>query len=133
MDFLWLQKKKREKLAKEEEKRRLAEEERMREDEALARQLQAEAEEQWMQEQEEKYRRLQLREEERLAEQQRKKDQADGYGGPLVPVPLPVSVQDDSSSTAKGYSSGSHSLLQPASTPTLPDRELKKNLVSNNR
>ncbi|XP_025092835.1 STAM-binding protein-like [Pomacea canaliculata] len=126
------EKKKREKLAKEEEKRRLAEEERMREDEALARQLQAEAEEQWMQEQEEKYRRLQLREEERLAEQQRKKDQADGYGGPLVPVPLPVSVQDDSSSTAKGYSSGSHSLLQPASTPTLPDRELKKNLVSNN-
>ncbi|XP_076443291.1 STAM-binding protein-like A [Babylonia areolata] len=122
------EKKRQEQLAKEEEERRKKAEAQMQEDEALARKLQSEAEQQWMQEQEEKYKRLQQQEEERLAaENKRKEDQASSSkDGSVLLIPADVSGFVP---TGEATSAGAATAMgQSATFPSLPDRELKKNL-----
>nr|KAG5713883.1 hypothetical protein BaRGS_024510 [Batillaria attramentaria] len=132
-------KKRQAQLAKEEEQRRIQKEKQIEEDEAIARKLQSEAEEQWMQEQEEKYKRLQQQEADRLEAEKRRREEeeeATKKNGSVLLIPPDVSSQGYGPVTGEiggavpgAYSSGPvPEPFSSTSIPTVPDRELKKNL-----
>lgn len=126
------EKKRQEQLAIEDERRRKELEEQMREDEALARQLQTEAQRLWMNEQEDKFKRLQQQEEERLAaENKRKSQQVVAGGGSLIPPDICGTFPSPSDGVALSPSAPAPASRTPKqAVPTVPDRDLKKSLVT---
>lgn len=114
-------------MVKEAEKRKKASEKQMLEDEAFARQLQAEAEEKWLQEQEDKYKHLQHQEERRLALEKKKLEEEESKG---VVGAFPYV---ENGGNVSGFTSKISAESLPSPSPSIPARELKKILISDQR